>query len=37
MRYTHSPTECIHLDDMQNLIKLINAIINGVQTHVVNK
>jgi putative aminopeptidase FrvX len=37
MRYTHSPTECVHLNDMQNLIKLITAVIKGVQNQNLSK
>ncbi len=33
MRYSHSPTECIHIDDLKNLIKLITAIVKDFQTH----
>jgi putative aminopeptidase FrvX len=28
MRYTHSPTECVHIDDINNLIKLISKIVD---------
>jgi len=31
MRYTHSPTECIHIDDLKNYIKLITAIVKDYQ------
>ncbi|MCK4265967.1 MAG: M42 family metallopeptidase [Thermoplasmata archaeon] len=31
MRYTHSPTECIHIDDLKNLIRLLTAIVKDVQ------
>lgn len=31
MRYTHSPTECIHIDDLKNLIKLLTAIVKDFQ------
>jgi putative aminopeptidase FrvX len=27
MRYTHSPTEVVHLDDVENLAKLIGAVV----------
>ncbi|KYK28626.1 MAG: hypothetical protein AYK23_00130 [Candidatus Proteinoplasmatales archaeon SG8-5] len=31
MRYTHSPTECIHIDDLKNLIKLVTAVVKDFQ------
>lgn len=30
MRYTHSPVECIHLDDMKNLMLLLENVILGL-------
>lgn len=30
IRYTHSPVECGHLDDMENLVKLVTAIIEDM-------
>ncbi len=31
IRYTHSPTECAHIDDLRNLIKLTTAIVKDFQ------
>jgi putative aminopeptidase FrvX len=31
LRYTHSPTECAHIDDLKNLVKLITAIVKDFQ------
>jgi putative aminopeptidase FrvX len=31
MRYTHSPTECIHIDDLKNLIKFVTAVVKDFQ------
>jgi putative aminopeptidase FrvX len=30
-RYTHSPTECIHIDDFKNMVKLLTAIVKDFQ------
>jgi putative aminopeptidase FrvX len=31
MRYTHSPTECVHANDLKNYVKLVTAVIKDIQ------
>jgi putative aminopeptidase FrvX len=31
MRYTHSATEMVHLDDLEDLIKLLTATVKEIQ------